>query len=408
MRKNKRLISGLLTAVMCVGLLAGCGSAASDNASAGAGNNGTETTTAAGETAGSTEAEIGSNENDVTGDAQNGTRTIVDHAGHEVTLPAEINRIAITSITPLPSVYCMFEGSADRLIGISPSSMAAAENSLLAEIIPGIVDVPTDFMAGGEVNIEELIAMQPDVVFYRAGNDEEYQQLTAAGLNAVAFSTTDWGSDSVETFEAWVTLLGQVLNEEDKAAGIAEYGREVYDMIQERVATVDESEKPRVLFLYKYSDGSIQTSGNSHFGQYWAEATGAINVAEENDASNVEINMEQIYEWDPDMIYITNFVPYLSEDLYNNAIDGHDWSVVRAVQEENVYKCPLGVYRWYPPSSDTPLMLLWMAKTNYPELFKDIDLETVMKDYYQRFYNVELTDENIEKIFNPSREAAGA
>lgn len=402
MRKNKRFISGLLTAVMCVGLLAGCGSTAKDNASTGA----AESTVA--ENAGNTEAEISSNDNAITGDAENGTRTIVDHAGHEVTLPAEINRIAITSITPLPSVYCMFEGSADRLIGISPSSMAAAENSLLAEIVPDIVDVPTDFMAGGEVNIEELIAMEPDVVFYRAGNEEEYQQLTAAGLTAVAFSTTDWGSDSVETFEAWVTLLGEVLQEEDKAAGIAEYGREVYDMIQERVATVDESEKPRILFLYKYSDGSIQTSGNSHFGQYWADATGAINVAEENDASNVEINMEQVYEWDPDMIYITNFVPYLSEDLYNNAIDGHDWSVVRAVQEENVYKCPLGVYRWYPPSSDTPLMLLWMAKTNYPELFEDIDLETEMKEYYKNFYNVELTDENIEKIFNPSREAAGA
>lgn len=402
MRKNKRFISGLLTAVMCVGLLAGCGSTAKDNASTGA----AESTVA--ENAGNTETEISSNDNAMTGDAENGTRTIVDHAGHEVTLPAEINRIAITSITPLPSVYCMFEGSADRLIGISPSSMAAAENSLLAEIVPDIVDVPTDFMAGGEVNIEELIAMEPDVVFYRAGNEEEYQQLTAAGLTAVAFSTTDWGSDSVETFEAWVTLLGEVLQEEDKAAGIAEYGREVYDMIQERVATVDESEKPRVLFLYKYSDGSIQTSGNSHFGQYWADATGAINVAEENDASNVEINMEQVYEWDPDMIYITNFVPYLSEDLYNNAIDGHDWSVVRAVQEENVYKCPLGVYRWYPPSSDTPLMLLWMAKTNYPELFEDIDLETEMKEYYKNFYNVELTDENIEKIFNPSREAAGA
>ena len=119
--------------------------------------------------------------------------------------------------------------------------------------------------------------------------------------------------------------------------------------------------------------------------------------------------MEQIYEWDPDMIFITNFVPYLAEDLYNNAgFEGHDWSVVRAVQEGNVYKCPLGVYRWYPPSSDTPLMLLWMAQTIYPELFEDINLEEEMKDYYKNFYNIELTDEDIVKIFHPTREAAGA
>lgn len=388
---KKRLVSGLLAAMMCVGLLAGCGSNTNeaDNSTTGEGTvvESTEITEANGEEA---------------------TRTVVDHLGNEVEVPAEIETIVTTSILPLPSVYCMFAGSAEKLIGMSPSSMAAAENSLLAEIMPEILDVSTDFMTGGEVNVEELVAMNPDVVFCNASQTEEYEKLKAAGLTVIAVSTSNWGSDSVETFEGWVTLLGEVLDEEDKAAGIAEYGREVYDMIQERVATVDESERPRVMFLYKYNDGVIQTSGNSHFGQYWAEATGAINVAEEQDASGLEINMEQVYEWDPDMIYITNFVPYLPEDLYNNAIEGHDWSVVTAVREGQVYKCPLGVYRWYPPSSDTPLMLLWMAKTNYPELFSDIDLEAEMKEYYQKFYGIELTDEDIVKIFNPTREAAGA
>lgn len=388
---KKRLVSGLLAAMMSVGLLAGCGNNTNeaDNSTTGEGTvvESTEITEANGEEA---------------------TRTVVDHLGNEVEVPAEIETIVTTSILPLPSVYCMFAGSAEKLIGMSPSSMAAAENSLLAEIMPEILDVSTDFMTGGEVNVEELVAMNPDVVFCNASQTEEYEKLKAAGLTVIAVSTSNWGSDSVETFEGWVTLLGEVLDEEDKAAGIAEYGREVYDMIQERVATVDESERPRVMFLYKYNDGVIQTSGNSHFGQYWAEATGAINVAEEQDASGLEINMEQVYEWDPDMIYITNFVPYLPEDLYNNAIEGHDWSVVTAVREGQVYKCPLGVYRWYPPSSDTPLMLLWMAKTNYPELFSDIDLEAEMKEYYQKFYGIELTDEDIVKIFNPTREAAGA
>lgn len=388
---KKRLVSGLLAAMMCVGLLAGCGSNTNeaDNSTTGEGTvvESTEITEVNGEEA---------------------TRTVVDHLGNEVEVPAEIETIVTTSILPLPSVYCMFAGSAEKLIGMSPSSMAAAENSLLAEIMPEILDVSTDFMTGGEVNVEELVAMNPDVVFCNASQTEEYEKLKAAGLTVIAVSTSNWGSDSVETFEGWVTLLGEVLDEEDKAAGIAEYGREVYDMIQERVATVDESERPRVMFLYKYNDGVIQTSGNSHFGQYWAEATGAINVAEEQDASGLEINMEQVYEWDPDMIYITNFVPYLPEDLYNNEIEGHDWSVVTAVREGQVYKCPLGVYRWYPPSSDTPLMLLWMAKTNYPELFSDIDLEAEMKEYYQKFYGIELTDEDIVKIFNPTREAAGA
>lgn len=392
---KKRMLSGFLTAMMCVSLLAGCGSVVQST---------TTDSTIVEETVAEEDASA-----ETTEIAEAQTRTVIDHLGNEVVIPAEINTIVTTSITPMPSVYCMFAGSAERLIGMSPSSKAAAENSLLAEIMPEIKEVSTEFMTGGEVNVEELVAMNPDIVFCNASKEDEYEKLRAAGLAVIAVSTSQWGSDSVETFEGWITLLGEVLGEEDKATGITEYGRKVYSMIQERVASVEESERPRVMFLYNYKDGVIKTSGNSHFGQYWAEAAGAVNVAQEHDAGGLEINMEQIYEWDPDMIFITNFVPYLAEDLYNNAgFEGHDWSVVRAVQEENVYKCPLGVYRWYPPSSDTPLMLLWMAQTIYPELFEDINLEEEMKDYYKNFYNIELTDEDIVKIFHPTREAAGA
>ena len=377
MAKYKKWTGILLAAITSAGMLAGCGNAQKT------------------EDPGMTET-------------TEKTRVIVDHAGNEVMLPEEIERIAITTITPLPSVYCLFDGSAEKLVGMSPSSMSAAENSLLADVIPELTEVPTGFMSGNEVNIEELLVMEPDVVFYREGSQEEYEKLSAAGIPAVAFSVSQWESDSIATFEAWVKLLGDVLGQEDKAAGITDYGREMYDRIQERLASVPNLNKPSILWLYKYVDGTITTSGNRHFGEWWANAAGAVNAASEVDGSDVEINMEQIYEWDPDKIYITNFVPYLAEDLQNNAITGHDWSVVRAVQEKQVYKCPLGMYRWYPPSSDTPMMLLWLAKTNHPELFADIDMEAEMKDYYKRFYNVELTDEHMEKIFHPVREAAGS
>ena len=385
MHLKAKILAGLLAGCLGLGALAGCGSG--------------------GESGSSPSPSPSASPSGAEGEA----RVVVDHAGNEVELPAEINRIVITSITPLPSVYALFDGSAERLIGMSPSSMASTENSLLADTIPGITQVRTDFMNGDEVNIEQLLAMEPDVVFYRAENVEEYEQLSAMGIPAVGFSTTQWGSDSIETFQGWVSLLGEVLQQEDRADGIAEYGREVYDMIQQRLAQAgDDLEKPRVFWLFRYSSGVVQTSGSNFFGEYWANATGAVNVAHESDGASFEVNMEQIYAYDPDIIYISNFAPYLPEDLYNNAIEGNDWSVVRAVQEGNVYKCPLGMYRWFPPSSDSPLMLLWLAKNHHPELFEDIDMTQELKDYYLRFYNVELTDENIEKIFNPSREAAGA
>ena len=52
-------------------------------------------------------------------------------------------------------------------------------------------------------------------------------------------------------------------------------------------------------------------------------------------------------------------------------------------------------------------MLLWMAKQNHPQLFEDIDFNQTMKDFYKQFYNFDLTDEDIEQVFTPVREAAG-
>ena len=59
------------------------------------------------------------------------TRVVVDHTGKEVHIPAKIERIVITGPWPLPSVYCLFEGAGDKLVGIHPGSMSAATNSLL-------------------------------------------------------------------------------------------------------------------------------------------------------------------------------------------------------------------------------------------------------------------------------------
>ena len=100
-----------------------------------------------------------------------------------------------------------------------------------------------------------------------------------------------------------------------------------------------DEEKKDILFLFNYSDTTMVTSGKKFFGQFWCDAVGGRNVAEgvaaEN--SNAVINMEQVYEWNPDIIFITNFTPVQPEDLYENAVGQDDWSPVKAVQDKNVY-----------------------------------------------------------------------
>jgi iron complex transport system substrate-binding protein len=64
------------------------------------------------------------------------------------------------------------------------------------------------------------------------------------------------------------------------------------------------------------------------------------------------------------------------------------------------------MYRWFPPSSDTPLALKWLAQKTHPDLFPNMNFEGEVLNYYERFYNVKLTDDDLYKIFNPTREAS--
>ena len=70
-----------------------------------------------------------------------------------------------------------------------------------------------------------------------------------------------------------------------------------------------------------------------------------------------------------------------------------------------VYKEPLGIYRWFVPCGDTPLMVKWMAQVVHPELF-DYDMIGEIKDYYKMFYDYDVTDEQAQGILDASPEAA--
>ena len=334
--------------------------------------------------------------------------TVTDHNDNVVQVPKNAQRIAVCDILPLPSVLCVFFDSAEKLVGIAPSSMSAARNSLLSQLYPEILNAQTGYMNGTDVNTEELRQLAPDVVFYSASNPALGEKLTSSGFCAVAVSANKWQYNCIETLNNWIGLLSQIFPENDRAALCRSYSEDVYAMVQERVKDIPDAERARAFFLFQYNDSTIMTSGQLFFGQWWADAIGAVNVANELATDNsVTVNLEQVYAWNPDIIFMTNFNTFQPDDLYDSTVGTYDWSGIQAVQDKSVYKMPLGMYRSYTPGIDTPITLLWMAKTTYPTLFEDIDVTQRAIDYYETVFGVTLTPEQVESIFAPIS-AAGA
>ena len=333
-------------------------------------------------------------------------RTITDQAGFTVELPEKVERIVVCDILPLPSVLSVFFDSADKIVGMSGTSMNAAENSLLGQLYPEILNAETGFIDGSTVNTEELLKLRPDVVFYNASRAELGQQLRTAGFPAVAISVNKWDYDCIETLNNWIALLSEIFPDNDRTETVKNYSDKVLGMVRDRISAIPADQRERVLFLFQYSETNILTSGAKFFGQWWADAAGAINVAEELTTDNsVAVNMEQIYAWNPSVILLTNFTSAGPDDIYNNTVGVYDWSAIDAVQSRRVYKMPLGMYRSYTPGADTPVTLLWLAKTLYPTYFEDVDILAETKAYYKEVFGVELTDSQAESIFAPAADA---
>ena len=338
-----------------------------------------------------------------------GTRIVVDDNGDKVEVPEKIERVVVTNILPLASAVAVYLNDGSRIVGMHPASYSAAKNGLLGELYPEVLKADTGFIQGASLNIEALMALRPDIVLVNAPDRRMIDMIRGAGLAAFGISPSKWHYDVIETHNRWMQSLAQLFPEaKGKGELIEKKSREIAKMVADRTKDLPREERARILFIFRYDAKSLVTSGKNFFGQYWCDAVGGINVAEgiTADNSNAVIGMEEVYGYDPDVIFITNFTAALPEDIYGSKIGGDDWSPVKAVREKRVYKMPLGIYRSYTPSADTPLTFLWMAKRVYPERFKDVDLTTEVKKYYQTVFGVSLTEKQISRMFSPEAAAS--
>jgi iron complex transport system substrate-binding protein len=334
---------------------------------------------------------------------ESGTFTVIDNVGNECTIPTKIEKAVIVQV-PLTATYCMYMGgNVEHLIGVSGSVLSTISKTVLPNIAPEILDVSTSFYdAAGQLNLEELIKLEPDIVLYNGHNTTHTEMFKTAGIPAAGFSTS---GDPMVLYQSWLQLLEDIFQEEGKMSEVYAYANAKFESIQERIATVPEVDRPNAIIFWSIRDNAPTVTGETgHFGSFWLSNLGVNNVAK-GVQGVASVTMEQIIAWDPDIIYMVgkgqsgNYTP---QDLFNNNMGGVDFSVLRAVRERKVYSCDLGMWSWYTPNSDAPLVFQWLAKTAYPDLFEDLDVYQETFDYYKKFYNYELSDEQLDYIFTDS------
>ena len=147
--------------------------------------------------------------------------------------------------------------------------------------------------------------------------------------------------------------------------------------------------------------GTPIVAGKGVFGDFWLQRLKVKNVAGETKGF-AKTNVEQIYSWNPEILFLDGpgLLDIKTKDVYDNSVEGIDFSNLIAVKNKRVYNTKLGMWNWFTPNPDGPLVLAWLAKSTYPDYFKDYDLKEKIKGYYKQWYKYDLTDEEIEDMFN--------
>jgi iron complex transport system substrate-binding protein len=313
-------------------------------------------------------------------------REVIDMIGRKVTLPDRVERVACLEVLCYPKLFML--GADDRIVamGLTAAPWAAATN-------PRYDTLP---ILHGEGNVEELIARKADVAFLRDASGQQLAKLTSLGIPAIVAQPNHPPANSPQAFiddaKAMVRLTGQVLGgeAETRAEDWCAYFDQRVRFVTERVARIPADRRIRV--YYVRGPEALSTQGKDGYTTWAGQLAGANMVVTDTPfAGKGFVSMEDIVRWNPEVVLVGRQYPL--EVVQKDP----RWKNIAAVKSGRVQATPEGVFYW-DGGPEQVLLIQFIAKLLYPDLFQDLDMASEVKGYYARFYRAALSDDDVAKL----------
>lgn len=312
--------------------------------------------------------------------------TVIDSIGREVVIPENIEKLGC--LYAVTGHIATMLGDGEKIVAVSNG---LHRDKLLLDICPAISN-SIIVKSGGGINIEELLNTDPDVVFVdlQSANDEsEMKKLDKVNIPWLAIDF-----DSLSELKKAVAIIGKVLKKEELANKYNEYLDTVQLTVNVALSDLPDNERVRV---YHAVNEAVRTDAPNTLPAEWLAIAGVDNVSLSGDLRLFEdkylTTLEQILYWNPEVIICNE------DGVEEYILRSEQWQSITAVQNGSVYLMPNGISRWgHPTSIETPLAMLWTAKTLYPDYCTDIDLESMARDFYLEFFNYDITEDLLAQV----------
>lgn len=331
------------------------------------------------------------------------TRIVVDVWNREVEIPYEVESIiCLGSMGPRFAAYL---DVVDMMVGAEDCDIekTTARYDYSPVYHEQLKVLPSVGSGGGSGQnngyAEAIIEVQPDVIIAGFNEDaaDELQQQTGIPVVSVRYRTQGFID---EGFHRAMRVFAEVVGAEKRCEEVLSYVDACKADLNERTKDIPAEEKLKAYtgavtfngchgfaFTYVNFPAFTAVNANNVADVFLQERTGE--AAEEAAASGkayigndgFEVDLEQIIEWDPDIIFLDPGNMDLVNDEY--ATNPGFFNSLRAVQEGEVYTMP-STNAAGPNVTYLLINAYYAGLTLYPEQFSDIVLEDKAAEIMER------------------------
>ena len=250
--------------------------------------------------------------------------TVTDMTGREITLDKPATRVVVLQPGDCEILYAI--GAGDTLVGRGTYCDYPAE----------VLDVPA-VTSGYDTNIEQIIALEPDVLIMStmAQSEEQVKALEDAGIKVVVSD-----AKNIEGIYTAIELIGKLMGKEDNAKAVIDDMKATFAELAEKAAAVNAGGEPKSIYVeVSELKWGLWTAGTGTFYQEVIDMLGMKNIFDDV-VEYAEVSEEQVLERNPD--YILTITMYFGEGpLPVDEIMSRDgWENVPAVQNGAILNLP--------------------------------------------------------------------
>ena len=242
--------------------------------------------------------------------------TITDMTGREITLDGPATKIVALTASDVEILYAL--GAGDTLVGRGEYCDYPEE----------VLEKPV-VKSGAETNLEEILALEPEVVIMAtmAQTEDQVKALEDAGVKVIVSD-----AQNLEGVYTAISMIGQVVDREAEAAALV---KEMVDTFVQISAKAPSSGKT-VYFEVSPLEWGLWAAGSGTFMDELAAVCGLTNAFADVDGWGA-VSEEQVFEKDPDYIVTTSMYwgegPTPVEEIMGRA----GWDQLKAVQNNQIF-----------------------------------------------------------------------